>query len=108
MTPAKARCRCGEEYPTDYPRCPFCGLPAEHSTSRPGGRSRAIFILLAVFLGGLGVHNFYAGYVGRAAGQIALSLVGLFVSPFVFLALLLWIIIEIATTGADADGREFA
>lgn len=30
--------------------------------------------LLGIFLGGLGVHNFYLGYTGKAIAQICLSL----------------------------------
>lgn len=30
--------------------------------------------LLGIFLGGLGIHNFYLGYTGKAIAQIALSL----------------------------------
>ena len=30
--------------------------------------------LLGIFLGGLGIHNFYLGYTGKAIAQIALSI----------------------------------
>ena len=30
--------------------------------------------LLGIFLGGLGIHNFYLGYTGKAIAQICLSL----------------------------------
>lgn len=30
--------------------------------------------LLGIFLGGLGIHNFYLGYTGKAIAQIVLSL----------------------------------
>src|SRR5262245_27835588 len=33
-------------------------------------KSRTTYILLGVFLGPLGAHNFYAGYTGRAVGQL--------------------------------------
>lgn len=31
--------------------------------------------LLGIFLGSLGVHNFYLGYIGKAIGQLATTLI---------------------------------
>jgi TM2 domain-containing membrane protein YozV len=44
--------------------CPYCGvrnLPAPLAT----GKSRLSAALLAIFLGGLGVHKFYLGRTGQ-------------------------------------------
>jgi TM2 domain-containing membrane protein YozV len=44
--------------------CPKCGVrqPIVYGTSGlPSGRSRLVASLLAMFLGGLGVHKFYLG-----------------------------------------------
>src|SRR5262245_61574765 len=46
-----------------------------------GGRapkSRTTYIVLGVFLGMFGAHNFYAGYTGRAVGQLCLSVLTVF------------------------------
>ena len=45
-------------------------------------KSRATYLVLAFCLGGLGVHNFYAGRVGSAVCQLILTctLVGIIVS----------------------------
>src|SRR6266702_1049762 len=40
-------------------------------------KSRTTYIVLGIFLGALGVHNFYAGYTGRAIGQLCLSVLTL-------------------------------
>lgn len=32
--------------------------------------------LLGIFLGGLGIHNFYLGYTGKAIGQLCLTVFG--------------------------------
>ena len=34
------------------------------STGLPEGKSYAAILLLAAFLGGLGIHRFYTGYIG--------------------------------------------
>ena len=43
-----------------------------------GAKSRTTYILLALFLGGYGVHNFYAGYIASAILQILLSCLGIY------------------------------
>ena len=37
-------------------------------------KSRLVYIILAIFLGGFGVHNFYAGYTKNAVIQLLLTL----------------------------------
>ncbi len=39
-------------------------------------RQKLVAGLLAIFLGGLGVHNFYLGYTGKAVAQLLLTIVG--------------------------------
>lgn len=39
-------------------------------------RSRRFAGLLGLFLGTLGVHNFYLGYTGKAVAQLLLTLIG--------------------------------
>lgn len=68
-------------------------------------KSRSTFIVLGIFLGALGVHNFYAGYTGRAVGQLCLSVLTLG-----YLAIISWIwaIIEICIVNKDNTGLEFS
>ena len=40
----------------------------------PEGKDRTTYILLAVFLGTYGVHNFYAGYSEKAKSQLILGI----------------------------------
>ncbi len=65
-------------------------------------KSRGIYIILGIFLGALGVHNFYAGYYARGAVKLALMVVftNLLVGAFVAI----WAIAEIITTKTDANG----
>ena len=40
------------------------------------GKSRVSYILLALFFGGLGFHDFYAGYSGKGLLKIIVSILG--------------------------------
>lgn len=53
-------------------------LLAVENPSENGAKSQGIYILLALFLGGFGVHNFYAGYYKRAVAQLILTIFGAF------------------------------
>ena len=50
---------CGAEIDIKAEICPKCGVRQPSSIS--GGRSRIVASLLAIFLGGLGIHKFYLG-----------------------------------------------
>ena len=66
--------------------------------------SRLTYILLALFLGGLGVHNFYAGYTGRGVAQLLITiLLWWLVIPIIAVAI--WCIIEMIVVKTDAAGR---
>ena len=67
-------------------------------------KSRLAYILLALFIGSLGVHNFYAGYTGKGIAQLLLTLISFgFLSPIVWI----WAIVEICTVTKDAQGVDF-
>ena len=68
------------------------------------GKSRVAYIVLAIFLGCLGVHNFYAGYNGKGIIQLLISL---FSGGFLALGVWVWVIVEIITTDKDANGVPF-
>ncbi len=40
------------------------------------GKSRAAYIIFAFFFGGLGIHDFYAGFAGKGLLKIAISFFG--------------------------------
>lgn len=72
-----------------------------------GDKKRVVYILLAIFFGNLGVHNFYAGYIGRGIAQLLISLItGWLIYPLV--AVWLWAIIEACTVTQDAKGQPFS
>lgn len=68
----------------------------------PQPRQRIAYILLGVFLGGLGIHNFYAGYTGRAVAQLLISILS---CGILSLVSWIWAIVEICTVTTDAEGR---
>jgi len=68
-------------------------------------RSRTTFIVLGIFLGMLGVHNFYAGYTGKAVGQLCLSVLTL---GYLAVASWIWAIVEICIVEKDSAGIQFS
>lgn len=69
-------------------------------------KSRLIYILLALFLGSLGIHNFYAGYTKHGIIKLVLTLcLSWLVVPAI--AVFVWCIIEIIKVKADAAGTPF-
>lgn len=58
-------CRgCGKELHESAKACPHCGatqLPIPKITSNKEGKSKTTAGILAIFLGGFGVHRFYLG-----------------------------------------------
>ncbi len=75
-------CRsCGKELGTEAKFCPFCGSAqhdsensvSEARSSNESDKSRLAACLLAFFVGGLGIHRFYAGKIGSGICQILLT-----------------------------------
>ena len=57
--------------------CTQCGVAlTQAATNLADQKSKLTAGLLGIFLGGLGIHNFYLGYTGKAIAQIVLSLCG--------------------------------
>jgi len=90
---------------------PVASSPAWNAYPQPGPeaglqtKSRTTFIILGIFLGMLGVHNFYAGYTGKAVGQLCLSVLTL---GYLAIASWIWAIIEICIVEKDSAGIQFS
>lgn len=67
-------------------------------------KSRVVFVLLAVFLGAFGGHNFYAGYVKKGVIQLCITLFSCF---FGALISWIWAIVEACMLDRDNDGIAF-
>ena len=119
---------CNNEIPYNVSSCPACGAPVTPQAPPPGygqqpygqqpqqtvvtingmpstpAKSRMVFILLAIFLGEFGVHNFYAGRTGLGAIQLGISVIScMYASPVSWI----WAVIEACTVTADANGVPF-
>lgn len=68
--------------------------------------NRTAFVVLAVLLGALGVHNFVAGYAKKGIAQLLISLLGslVVVGPLVSW---FWAIFDAFTVRTDANGIAF-
>ena len=69
-------------------------------------KNRVVYILLALFLGSFGIHNFYAGYIGRGLAQLLITLF-LFWLIVPLLAVWIWVIVEMIVIDKDAKGVKF-
>ena len=69
-------------------------------------KSRSTYILLALFLGLFGIHNFYAGYQGRGIAQLLITLFTFWLI-FPLIAVCIWVLIEICIIDKDADDVMF-
>ena len=79
-------------------------------TSMSGGvrpqasKNKWVYILLGFFLGELGIHNFYAGYIGRGVVKLLITILSF---GFLFWISWIWAIVEIITVRIDARGCPF-
>jgi TM2 domain-containing membrane protein YozV len=73
-----------------------------HPTPQP--KKRVIFVLLGLFLGYFGVHNFYAGYVKRGTMQLCVTVLSCMYGAAISWP---WAIIEICVVNKDAEGTQF-
>ncbi len=85
---------CGKETDPNAAFCINCGCALTNmaavnsvtSTAVPGAKSKLVAGLLGIFLGGLGIHNFYLGYTQKAIIQVLLGTVGaifFFIGPVI-------------------------
>lgn len=54
----------------------FIDTLTKGEVSLPAGKSKQTYMLLAIFLGSLGIHNFWAGNEEKAKVQLIVGLVG--------------------------------
>lgn len=76
--------------------CVQCGV----KLSSAEGKDWLVTLLLSIFLGGLGIHRFYTGYIGTAIIQLALAVLGSILSAILIgiplvIILGIWVLIDI-------------
>ncbi len=77
------------------------------ASKNPNSKSKIAAGLLGIFLGSLGVHNFYLGYTGKAIAQLLISLLSCGMLSFVsaIWGLIEGILILTGSINTDADGN---
>lgn len=121
LTPCR---ECNREISDQAAACPHCGAPvARRPTSSYYGdqpapalaspqlvkaaKSRGVYIILGLFFGMLGVHNFYAGRHGRGLWQLLCTLVlGWFVVGLIIT--FIWVVVDLFSVTTDGAGDSFA
>jgi TM2 domain-containing membrane protein YozV len=82
-------------------------IPVAEVVTEKSSRNRGLYVLLAVCLGWLGIHNFYAGRILPAIAQLAISIAG---AALVFPVAIIWLwaiidAVRIKTDGTGATMR---
>ncbi len=69
--------QCGVQADFDATFCINCGIKLPSAVNADvNQKSKLVAGLLGIFLGGLGIHNFYLGFQKRALVQLLVSLIG--------------------------------
>ncbi len=69
--------QCGVQVAPNATFCTNCGIGLQSAgISGANQKSKLAAGLLGIFLGGLGIHNFYLGFQKRALVQLLVSLIG--------------------------------
>lgn len=103
---------CGKPLNPGQTVCLNCGV-ACRSVAGPGAKSRIAAGLLGIFLGSLGIHNFYLGNNRTAIIQLVSTIVGLLLScvgigVLVVMGISIWGLVEgimILCGKIDTDGQ---
>lgn len=99
---------CGGQTPPGAAFCPKCGYSINQRGTVPSypQKSKIAAGLFGIFLGGLGIHNFYLGYKGKAIAQLLISLLsfGLLAWVSAIWGLIEGIMILAGSICYDADG----
>ena len=102
---------CGAEVNPEAVMCVACGTKFAEPEPEMSDKSKLAAGLLGIFLGGLGIHNFYLGYVVKGIVKILMSTLGIALcglGPFISLV---WGFIEgifilCDNINYDASGRK--
>lgn len=107
---------CGAPVNPNQDVCLKCGTKLKEKSERGDGepKSKMVAGLLGIFLGGLGIHNFYLGYTTKAVIQLCITVGSIFlgcctagISYFLIFCPVVWGFIEgilILTGHISKDG----
>ena len=94
-----------QQVPPGYQQMPMGPAPIPPGYQQ---KSKLAAGLLGIFLGSLGVHNFYLGYTGKAVGQLLLTLIGWIACGLGPIAAAVWGLVEgimLLTGSIGTDGK---
>ena len=121
---------CGSNIDNNQEKCLVCGKVLKYNseqiketsanennnfnksnTDESSLKSRSIAIILALFLGSLGIHNFYLGYKSKGIAQLLITTIGSLACGVGAFITQLWVIIDILSLAfgrldKDADGNQ--
>lgn len=80
------------------------GAPTGFDSRYVVRKSRVVYVLMAIFFGIFGVHNFYAGYTRKAVIQLCITLFTCFYGVIIIWP---WAVIEACMISSDEDGVAF-
>ena len=84
-------CRdCGAKHSDKAAKCPKCGREVKQDLSR----SALVYALLALFVGWLGVHKFYAGKTAQGIVMLLMGTVGWILLAIPVLAVSIWAFVD--------------
>ena len=102
---------CGNEVQENQAVCLKCGVSLSNNqniaNNDPNAKSKIAAGLLGIFLGSLGIHNFYLGYTGKAVAQLLISVLSCGVLAVVsgIWGLIEGILILCGNINVDANGN---
>lgn len=101
---------CGKPVDAAAEVCLNCGVAIKKAGSDLAGKDKIVIILLLVFLGGIGIHNFVMGETKKGIAKILLSVPGSLlcgIGPIICFVLLILELIKIATEKYVVDTTKF-
>ncbi len=111
---AKFCVNCGAELKEDQDVCLNCGKEIKKNTTsnnntnvNVNAKSKMAAGLLGIFLGSLGIHNFYLGYTGKALAQLLMTICscGILAAVSSIWGLIEGILILTGSINVDANGN---
>ena len=105
---------CGAKTDEQAVICTACGAgltpKTTQATHAPGSKSKIAAGLLGIFLGEIGVHNFYLGFTSKAVIQLVLGLLGFVTFGITTIISGIWGLVEgiqilTGSIDKDADGK---
>lgn len=100
---------CGQPVMPGAAACTNCGCYLPQPVPEGTQKSKLVAGLLGIFLGGLGIHNFYLGNTNRALVQLLVCLIaGIFTCGIASVAMEIWGLVEgimILAGSINTDGK---